>query len=456
MSKPKTIKQQVEDLKQKLINSDMPTFEINNTFGLVGTVYLYNKDEFGFHLFYIFEPNVTPLSGKDGIITEIYYNLREKKYYVKRNLREVKFNIRNVESMFPQSNFKERNAVIDFISTEKSRGMFHVLYNELGRVGFEKDKMLGRFLHRLITDYSCYELIYKSGVRISYDLKIMDKNGKNPQQILGLTKSEWKIYSKFGVDIGKIQLEARWFESQKKRNTLSIRMLNDLEYISKLEEEYGIYVKEDYFRSEYGDRGAYSIDSIAKRYSLPRKKLIEYLYFECYVSQGIRPSFALNEYRDYMRMSIEMGHTNIDRYPKALRTAHDVAQMNYRVKLDEEQKQKWEDIYDKIKHLTAKYKEWVIFPPKKPEELSNEGNQLSHCVGSYVNNIVNERCVILFMRKTDDPKKSVLTIEIRDGRIVQSRGKFNRGMEYTEREAMHKLAEKLELDSSRFKSEEVA
>lgn len=79
MSKPKTIKQQVEDLKQKLINSDMPTFEINNTFGLVGTVYLYNKDEFGFHLFYIFEPNVTPLSGKDGIITEIYYNLREKK-----------------------------------------------------------------------------------------------------------------------------------------------------------------------------------------------------------------------------------------------------------------------------------------------------------------------------------------------------------------------------------------
>ncbi len=443
MSK-KTQKEKVEDLKLEIENSDMKRFDIYGNFYTgnkkIGTLYLKDKNEYGFHVYYIFEPNSTNLSGKDGIVTEMYYNLREKDYYVKRNLKEVKFNTRNVESMFPQRTMKEMKEIIGFISTDESYHMFITLYNKLGRINLEKDKKLGRFLHRLITEYSYYELLYKSKVDINSAI-IRNPNGKNPKEILGLNNSQWKLVSKMGVQVSSVQDVF----SLPYRKVDSSKMLNELTYIKDLEDEFGINVRDSYFNLE--GFGHYSVEEIVNRFGGSKKRLIKYLYFECFVSQGMHPRDAISEYEDYMRMSTEMGYNNIIKYPKALKTAHDVVSMNYKVKLSEEQRKQWKEVYENIKHMKTTYKNWVIFPPEKPEDLSDEGNQQNHCVGSYTNNMINGNCIILFMRHAKDPSKSKITVEVRDEKIVQARGRFNRLMDYEETDVLNTMADKLGLDS---------
>ena len=56
-----------------------------------------------------------------------------------------------------------------------------------------------------------------------------------------------------------------------------------------------------------------------------------------------------------------------------------------------------------------------------------EGKALSHCVGSarYTQDHANGKTTIIFVRSKDEPDKPFFTLEYKDGRIVQIRGKHN-------------------------------
>jgi major membrane immunogen (membrane-anchored lipoprotein) len=74
-----------------------------------------------------------------------------------------------------------------------------------------------------------------------------------------------------------------------------------------------------------------------------------------------------------------------------------------------------------------------------------EGAALNHCVASYVDGMVNGEYAIMFFRKKDAQEKSLVTLQIRDGRIVQARGQSNRTPSKEEQEAINKFfAETLE------------
>ena len=55
------------------------------------------------------------------------------------------------------------------------------------------------------------------------------------------------------------------------------------------------------------------------------------------------------------------------------------------------------------------------------KDLVDEGTALHHCVGQYVKKVAQNKCVILFVRKVSEPDKSLCTIEVRDGQVVQAR-----------------------------------
>lgn len=57
-----------------------------------------------------------------------------------------------------------------------------------------------------------------------------------------------------------------------------------------------------------------------------------------------------------------------------------------------------------------------------------EGNALHHCVGSYVERIAEEECIILFLRRCANECKPFYTIEVRRQEVVQVRGAGNCGM----------------------------
>ena len=81
--------------------------------------------------------------------------------------------------------------------------------------------------------------------------------------------------------------------------------------------------------------------------------------------------------------------------------------------------------YEEIKKYTYKNKKYIIYPVKNQKELVNESKQQNNCVKTYAERIANGTCDIYFMRLLTNVKKSLVTIEVRNNKVVQQRTKNN-------------------------------
>ena len=70
----------------------------------------------------------------------------------------------------------------------------------------------------------------------------------------------------------------------------------------------------------------------------------------------------------------------------------------------------------------------MIILPKSGSEIKEEGRTLHHCVGAYVERVAKGETMILFIRKETAPDVPYFTLEYRDGKVIQCRGKNNCGM----------------------------
>lgn len=66
--------------------------------------------------------------------------------------------------------------------------------------------------------------------------------------------------------------------------------------------------------------------------------------------------------------------------------------------------------------------------PTKPEELAEEGINLSHCVGQYIDRVANGECHILFLRYRDIPEQSLVTLQLSGKQICQAQGMNRRSL----------------------------
>ena len=71
------------------------------------------------------------------------------------------------------------------------------------------------------------------------------------------------------------------------------------------------------------------------------------------------------------------------------------------------------------------HKELQIVCPQRANDLVDEGKALRHCVGGYIDNVAEGRCLIVFVRRVEEPKKPYVTVEVRDGKIAQIHGDHN-------------------------------
>ena len=60
------------------------------------------------------------------------------------------------------------------------------------------------------------------------------------------------------------------------------------------------------------------------------------------------------------------------------------------------------------------------------DDLIDESSQMSNCVRIYSERIVNGDCQIYFMRYKRSKNKSLVTIEVRNNKVVQARTKYNK------------------------------
>ena len=72
--------------------------------------------------------------------------------------------------------------------------------------------------------------------------------------------------------------------------------------------------------------------------------------------------------------------------------------------------------------------EYLLRLPKNPAEIRKEGNTLHHCVANYIDRMVGGETTILLIREKKKPDQPFYTLEVKYGRIIQCRGKYNEDM----------------------------
>ena len=170
------------------------------------------------------------------------------------------------------------------------------------------------------------------------------------------------------------------------------------------------------------------------------KALIVYLdYLETH--EALNYSKAIGTLYDYTRMMRKISK-KFDKYPRNLLTSHDIAVRNYE-RLTHEYE---EAAFKKRINLDMEYSysEYRIIYPKAVQEIKDEASQQHHCVATYIDSVINGECDILFLRSKEEPDKSLVTMEVRDNKVVQAKGRFNRDLTSKEQEMVDRYNQYLE------------
>jgi hypothetical protein len=168
-------------------------------------------------------------------------------------------------------------------------------------------------------------------------------------------------------------------------------------------------------------------------YSLSFRRLVEYAFIDA-PAQGIAiidDSFW-KMYANYLKMQTEIYGEIQDFYPAYLKTAHDVLTLN--AELVTESTESAEHPAE-ITELAHKGKVYSIIVPETSKQIAEEGINLSHCMGTNASKNDNH---VLFLRKSQSPKESLVTLQLSAGRISQAVGQHRRRITDDERSFLEK------------------
>lgn len=198
---------------------------------------------------------------------------------------------------------------------------------------------------------------------------------------------------------------------------------------------YNLYLNKKYKCIEHKnlvhmlDYDMYDEDSylsiLLNEYNYNPKRLIEYMddlmYYEGLESlRGI-----VRELYDYARVTkkIANGHS-FEKYPINFLTTIKITWRNYNrlnVKFNEDEFKARID-----ESLEYKCGEYRIVYPSSTDDIKQEAVNMQHCVASYIQEVIDGNCHIMFLRHENKLDESLMTVEVRDGKIVHAAGLHNR------------------------------
>lgn len=133
-------------------------------------------------------------------------------------------------------------------------------------------------------------------------------------------------------------------------------------------------------------------------------------------------------YRDYLEFAEKLGLDLKNKkylFPNRLKTMHD----KYEKQIEQIKEQETMKNIEKRANELAKYifknKDFVIFPANSINAMIDESRQQNNCVRTYTEKYSKGECDIYFMRRVDRPSISLVTVEVKNNKIVQKRTKNN-------------------------------
>lgn len=139
--------------------------------------------------------------------------------------------------------------------------------------------------------------------------------------------------------------------------------------------------------------------------------------------------FDMDLYIDYIRF-LEI--LNIDLkdkknlFPDNIKEEHDKYEMQVQIlEVDENTRNHIQKRYNELEKYIFSHNQYFIVPVKNMQELVDESRQQRNCVRNYTKAYSEGECDLYFMREKETPKQSLVTVEVKNRKVVQSRVKFN-------------------------------
>ena len=133
------------------------------------------------------------------------------------------------------------------------------------------------------------------------------------------------------------------------------------------------------------------------------------------------------DYIDYLRFlkELKVSINNKIRFPKDFKEAHDKAYKEIIISKDNNINKKLINIHKYLKINTYEDDKYIIFPCYDIDSLLEESRNMNNCVRTYINSIIDHISEIYFMRDKNNINKSLITVEVRNGKVVQARRENN-------------------------------
>ena len=146
---------------------------------------------------------------------------------------------------------------------------------------------------------------------------------------------------------------------------------------------------------------------------IPLRKLMKY-------PKGLN---NLNIYKDYLDMAKRLSYnykSKKDLFPRNLISKHD--KMQRKIVIIEDKKTQYAAYlrYLELSKYTYEDGKYIIFPAPSIDSLKDEGTQQGNCVGyMYLNPYIEGKTEIYFIRNLSEVTKSFITLEFKNGYVVQ-------------------------------------
>lgn len=261
------------------------------------------------------------------------------------------------------------------------------------------------------------------------------KKGSSPSKILGLLKNVTKTLIEVAREHPNIFM-----------------------YIEKIRSFSNQIQKSDIVRKVIqvaGNTDCTMIEKIMELYYLnyDLDRLNEYLTEDIYTFQGIdSPKEGLQLLYDYVHMC-QLMEVDFEKYPRSLKLRHDMANKNLKIQISDIEAKEMELILNskdyKNFEFDDKKEKYIVIAPTSYKDIIEEGQNLHHCVGSYVDYVKKKTTKILFMRFRSEKQKSLVTLEIRDGFLRQYAGSCDRNVTNEEMEFLKKYCKDKDLQISK-------
>lgn len=270
---------------------------------------------------------------------------------------------------------------------------------------------IGTILSR-IPKFSRYEQIFSAGVDDIVSLGFSYTINDIPRGLIKLCKDHRIRLSNDFLDAYKVCPDAH-------------QIAYKLEYMSLSDDDVFKVLTEG--RYIYNIGHATYFNDLIKKYGYNAKSLMKYIDRIKTLEAVEDVRYLVRELYDYAKMMSEIS-PKLDRYPRNFLTTIKIASRNYnRLKVV----YKEEAFASRIDlSLEKTFGDYIFVYPKSTQDIKDEAVQQNNCVSSYISDVINGHCHILFLRRKEEPEKSLVTVEVRNGQICQALQRFNYPLTY--------------------------